>query len=239
MRVKKILFLIGLITLIVLIQACVSTTTSTNKYSTPTNRPEKTATSKPAKSEIETNPPQNTSTKSYFALGTVTANLCNLRQGPSTNYPIIGYSEKGTVHEIYGVNPEQTWLLLDKKQSIWIAVSLVSLDTNISFIPTINNLSSLADFTITEEPNQQMGVMTTQSFMEPEPTQFSGCPYGCTYHPPRCDIKGNISYTSGEKIYHVPGGEFYNETVISPDYGERWFCTESEALANGWRKSSQ
>lgn len=65
----------------------------------------------------------------------------------------------------------------------------------------------------------------------------TGCPSGCTYHPPGCDIKGNISVITGEKIYHVPGQEYYNATKISPEYGERWFCTEAEAIANGWRKA--
>jgi len=50
-------------------------------------------------------------------------------------------------------------------------------------------------------------------------------------------IKGNISQPSGEKIYHVPGGQFYDATVINPSAGERWFCTEQEAVNNGWRKS--
>lgn len=52
-----------------------------------------------------------------------------------------------------------------------------------------------------------------------------------------CIIKGNISQTSGERIYHVPGCEYYNQTIISPAAGERWFCTESEAVAAGWRKA--
>jgi hypothetical protein len=65
----------------------------------------------------------------------------------------------------------------------------------------------------------------------------TGCPKGCTYHKDRCDIKGNISVDTQEKIYHVPSGAFYNSTVINTDYGERWFCTEAEAKANGWRKS--
>ena len=51
-----------------------------------------------------------------------------------------------------------------------------------------------------------------------------------------CNIKGNINY-SGEKIYHVPGQEYYNSTEINEEYGERWFCTEEEARAAGWRKS--
>jgi len=52
-------------------------------------------------------------------------------------------------------------------------------------------------------------------------------------------IKGNISQSTGEKIYHVPGGEFYDKTVIDEASGERWFCTEQEAVAAGWRKSKR
>ncbi|MER9302916.1 hypothetical protein [Mesorhizobium sp. M0496] len=52
-----------------------------------------------------------------------------------------------------------------------------------------------------------------------------------------CEIKGNISINTGERIYHVPGQEHYSETKISPQYGERWFCSESEARAAGWRKA--
>jgi endonuclease YncB( thermonuclease family) len=51
-----------------------------------------------------------------------------------------------------------------------------------------------------------------------------------------CRIKGNIS-ASGERIYHVPGGAFYKRTRVDPAYGERWFCTEDEAIAAGWRRS--
>lgn len=52
-----------------------------------------------------------------------------------------------------------------------------------------------------------------------------------------CNIKGNISIETGERIYHVPGQKFYDETRISPQHGERWFCTEAEARKAGWRKS--
>ncbi|WP_292570386.1 hypothetical protein [Mesorhizobium sp.] len=52
-----------------------------------------------------------------------------------------------------------------------------------------------------------------------------------------CNIKGNISYNTGEKIYHVPGQEYYSETRISLLKGERWFCSEAEARAAGWRKA--
>jgi hypothetical protein len=47
-----------------------------------------------------------------------------------------------------------------------------------------------------------------------------------------CAIKGNIS-SKDERIYHVPGDRYYAQTAI----GERWFCTEKEATAAGWRRS--
>lgn len=53
----------------------------------------------------------------------------------------------------------------------------------------------------------------------------------------RCDgcyIKGNIN-AQGERIYHVPGSSSYDETDIDETQGERWFRTESEARAAGWR----
>lgn len=54
-----------------------------------------------------------------------------------------------------------------------------------------------------------------------------------------CDqcIKGNISYNTGEKIYHFPSCEYYEQTKINTDKGERWFSSEIEAQAAGWRKA--
>ncbi len=70
----------------------------------------------------------------------------------------------------------------------------------------------------------------------PNPSGATSCAQGCAVPPPGCVIKGNIS--SGQvKIYHVPGGAYYEATKIDPGFGERWFCTEQEAVANGWRKS--
>ena len=54
--------------------------------------------------------------------------------------------------------------------------------------------------------------------------------------PSSCVVKGNIS-SSGEKIYHVPGGGSYDDTVITPAKGERWFCSEQAAEAAGWRRA--
>jgi len=51
-----------------------------------------------------------------------------------------------------------------------------------------------------------------------------------------CVIKGNIS-ASGEKIYHLPGCGSYAKTQIDESRSEKWFCSEAEAQAAGWRKA--
>lgn len=51
-----------------------------------------------------------------------------------------------------------------------------------------------------------------------------------------CTIKGNIS-SAQEKIYHLEGCGSYAKTTIDESAGERWFCTEEEAKAAGWRKA--
>jgi len=57
--------------------------------------------------------------------------------------------------------------------------------------------------------------------------------------PDECMIKGNISFSTSEKIYHMPGQEYYDKTVIDESKGERWFCAEEEAQKAGWRKSKK
>jgi micrococcal nuclease len=85
--------------------------------------------------------------------------------------------------------------------------------------------------------SEQPPATATPESVPPTPTVLAGCPQGCVTPPPGCMIKGNISSSTGEKIYHVPGQRYYEQTKIDPEKGERWFCTEEEAIANGWRKS--
>jgi len=56
---------------------------------------------------------------------------------------------------------------------------------------------------------------------------IEGAPEGCL-------IKGNIN-SKGDKIYHAPGWSSYGATKINTAKGERWFCTEQEAIQAGWR----
>ena len=54
-----------------------------------------------------------------------------------------------------------------------------------------------------------------------------------------CIVKGNISVATSKKLYHLPGMRNYDATIIDLAKGERWFCSEAEAQANGWIKASR
>jgi endonuclease YncB( thermonuclease family) len=51
---------------------------------------------------------------------------------------------------------------------------------------------------------------------------------------PECIIKGNVN--KGERIYHVPGQRQYGSVKMSGS-PKRWFCSEEEAQASGWRRA--
>lgn len=51
---------------------------------------------------------------------------------------------------------------------------------------------------------------------EPKP---DGCPRGCETRPPDCYIKGNISLRTGERIYHLPGQQYYERPSSIPRTG--------------------
>jgi endonuclease YncB( thermonuclease family) len=51
--------------------------------------------------------------------------------------------------------------------------------------------------------------------------------------PQGCAIKGNV--TARGKIYHMPWSPWYAQIDMDAGNGRRWFCTEAEALAAGWR----
>lgn len=53
--------------------------------------------------------------------------------------------------------------------------------------------------------------------------------------PNGCAIKGNI--TNHGAIYHMPWSPWYAKVRIELEKGEKWFCSESEAIAAGWRAS--
>jgi len=53
-----------------------------------------------------------------------------------------------------------------------------------------------------------------------------------------CPIKGNIDSNTKKKFYHLPNCYHYKETIISLDLGEKFFCTEDEAILAGFKKAA-
>jgi endonuclease YncB( thermonuclease family) len=75
---------------------------------------------------------------------------------------------------------------------------------------------------------------TTTGTHSPRSAQPQSPPQTARPNTQNCLIKGNIN-SHGERIYHLPGTRGYDETVITESKGERWFCSEDEAQAAGWR----
>ena len=55
--------------------------------------------------------------------------------------------------------------------------------------------------------------------------------------PQGCEIKGNV--TKSGRIYHTPASPWYERVKMSLGFGRRWFCSEAEAQAAGWRPAVQ
>ncbi len=51
--------------------------------------------------------------------------------------------------------------------------------------------------------------------------------------PKGCLIKGNVSKKG--QIYHTQASAWYGKVKVDESRGERWFCSEDEAKAAGWR----
>ena len=155
----------------------------------------------------------------------------NIRRGPGVNYEIVSGVTAGTRLRLDGYNDESgvRWYHIFNKG--WIYSSLVTSQTNdLPYLPA-------------PAPPAVRPPATPRTEAPPviTPDSQQNCEGGCMTYPSWCSpvIKGNVSFESRERIYHVAGQEYYEATTINPAYGERWFCTEDEAIRAGWRKSSQ
>jgi endonuclease YncB( thermonuclease family) len=76
----------------------------------------------------------------------------------------------------------------------------------------------------------------TSVYVQPEAYRHAGD--GQAAPDPECVIKGNIGGKGG-RIYHLPGQADYEATRINEKKGERWFCSEAEARAAGFRRAER
>lgn len=92
-------------------------------------------------------------------------------------------------------------------------------------------VKDIMDTDATATQNFATSVMPTATM---RPTQIPPTP---TVNTAVCRIKGNVSTRNGnKKIYHCPNFPDYSKTEVNKNEGDRWFCTEEEAIAAGFRK---
>lgn len=53
-----------------------------------------------------------------------------------------------------------------------------------------------------------------------------------------CLIKGNLD-PSDRRFYHLPGFRHYSQVTMNLDKGDRWFCSEREAIAAGFKRARE
>ena len=66
----------------------------------------------------------------------------------------------------------------------------------------------------------------------------SRCPTGCFDPNEECLIKGVVTGV-GDKYYYLPEMEGYQDALLLVKYGGRWFCSEEDAIQNGFEKAPQ
>lgn len=190
-----------------------------------------TALTPPRTPTLLTQPTQAPSPPPTVAISKAVARVkANLRAGPGLNYPVVDQVAAGTPLDVRARTSSGDWLLLGN--GLWISADLV---VNAPAVP-------IAEVTPTPPVRSAVppaavpsrgGAATGQGT---NPNAFT-CIGGCVVPPdPSCAIKGNVN-SRGEKIYHLPGQRDYHRTNIKPEEGDRWFCTEEEARAAGFRRA--
>lgn len=91
------------------------------------------------------------------------------------------------------------------------------------------NVRYVDEFRVVQEKAQKQGV----GIWSIENYATANKPSESEQQSSECLIKGNIT-SKGDRIYHILGGRYYDQTKP-----EKWFCTEQEAEAEGFRKSKQ
>jgi Bacterial SH3 domain len=237
--------------------ALAEATSETETRNAPTNTPSPTATLAPTETPRATDTPHPTETPSLtpessfptstsepastqipiVPLAIVKGTQLNVRSGPGTDYPVIQTLVQGDTAPATGFNSGRSWVQIELPDGTtgWVSADLVEIK-NSDKISTVTNIPPVPVTTPSAQQPTSSGNGGSSGGNTDNPFQ---CVDGCASPPdPSCAIKGNVN-SSGEKIYHVPGGAFYNRTDIKPEEGDRWFCTEAEAQAAGFRRSAR
>lgn len=53
-----------------------------------------------------------------------------------------------------------------------------------------------------------------------------------------CQIKGNLDRLD-KRWYHLPSFRHYEQVIVNPEHGDRWFCTEEQAQTAGFKRARE
>jgi hypothetical protein len=194
--------------------------------------------------EAPTNPPVELPTSTptelppvLLPIGATVNNGANLRSGPGTDYPVLVTAAAGTPLTIVGRNPAGDWVQTDS--GLWISTGLVNnAPTDLAIVTAPPPPAPAATAVVVAAPVQPVAApaVDVPATGSSNPNAFV-CNGGCTQPPPgsTCVIKGNVNTSSKTRIYHTTSSRRYDDTDIKPEEGDRWFCTEAEAEAAGFR----
>lgn len=157
--------------------------------------------------------------------GPVANSQANVREGPGTDYAVMAVAEPGQAMVIKGKDSSGEWLQLGS--GYWIAAALV--DNAPVDLPVA---ATIAQPAAGDTASASAATPAAQQ-SQPGAAPFT-CVGGCAEPQDGCEIKGNVN-SEGERIYHMPGDRDYRRTDIKPEEGDRWFCTQAEAEAAGFR----
>ena len=144
----------------------------------------------------------------------------NLRTGPGTAYLVKGSVKVGQALALVARTSASDWF--QTAGGLWIAAQLI---TKAPTVPVALAIPALP----TKAPQRAAPTVAAPAAAAAAAAPAVNQGYTCD----KC-IKGNIS-SKGERIYHYPGCLSYKVTKIDEAKGERWFSSEAEAVAAGWR----
>lgn len=153
--------------------------------------------------------------------------LCSLCTAGSMIWSATPQGRQATVHR----NATATTSALIRLSTVSAATALPTVTLASTNTPAANNTPHPAATT--------SSAISTVIPAETGGANLFTCAGGCAVPPdPSCAIKGNVN-SEGEKIYHTPDQRDYERTDIKPEDGDRWFCTEEEAKAAGFRPAER
>lgn len=179
-----------------------------------------------------------------FPTAVIQGEAVNIRSGPGTVYSIVITGQSGDNFPATGLNASGDWVQVELSNGEygWMSRGLVELHNGKSLtvaqnIPPAPAGSSGSSGNSSGDSSGNTSAGNTGS-SNGNPFVCTG---GCATPPPgsNCQIKGNVNPSSGTRIYHVPGGQYYENTDIKPEEGDAWFCTRAEAEAAGFRASQR